>query len=107
MKRILYIHHTFREQSYNSLFYEFAQRVNKKKFKIYASCLRESGPYENKLKAIGVNVKNFQMRTVFDFSVIFKLHVPYYIFVVYHCKTICSCMILKLKWVELILQSII
>lgn len=73
MKRILYIHHTFRDQSYNLLLLNFARRINRKKYKIIVCCLREGGPYEKKFRDNGFEVKNFRMKTLFDFWVIFKL----------------------------------
>jgi glycosyltransferase involved in cell wall biosynthesis len=74
MKRVLYIHHTFRDQSYNSLLYEFAKRVNnKKKYEIFACCLRGDGPYEKKLDDIGVQVRNFRMNNLLKFWVVFKI----------------------------------
>jgi glycosyltransferase involved in cell wall biosynthesis len=38
-----------------------------------ACCLREGGPYEQMLHQIGVRVKNFNMKSLFDFRVIFKI----------------------------------
>ena len=73
MKRILYIHHTFRAHSYNSLLLDFASRVNRERFEILVCCLRDNGPYEKIFRDFGLQVKNFKMRTVFDFWVIFKI----------------------------------
>jgi glycosyltransferase involved in cell wall biosynthesis len=73
MKRILYIHHTFRDQSPQSLLLEVAKRLNRKKYEIFACCLSEGGPYKKKLEDIGVKVANFRMKSVFDFWVIFKI----------------------------------
>ncbi len=73
MKKILYIHHTFRDQSPQSLLLEVAKRLNRKKYEIFACCLREGGLYEKKLDDIGVKVTNFRMRSIFDFWIIFKI----------------------------------
>jgi glycosyltransferase involved in cell wall biosynthesis len=53
--------------------FEFARRTDKGKYEILACCLREGGPYEERLKSIGVPVKNFKMRNVFEFWVIAKI----------------------------------
>lgn len=71
--RILYIHHTFRNQSGSFLLWNIAKRIDRKKYKVFAVCLREGGPYESKLKAIGVEVKNFDMKSLLDVRIIFSL----------------------------------
>lgn len=71
--RILYIHHTFRNQSYNSLLWNIANRIDRKKYQIFAACLREGGPYEDKLKSIGVEVTNFDLNTLLDLRIIPRL----------------------------------
>lgn len=64
--KILYIHHTFRSQSYNSQLWEFAKRVDRSRYEIWISCLREGGPYEERFRALGLAVHNFDMKSVFD-----------------------------------------
>lgn len=71
--KILYIHHTFRSQSYNSLLLELAKRINRDKYEIAVCCLREGGPYEQRFKDIGVDVQNFNMKTVLDIRIIPRL----------------------------------
>lgn len=71
--RILYIHHTFRNQSGSFLLWNIAKRIDRKKYKVFAVCLREGGPYESKLRAIGVEVKNFDMKSLLDVRIIFRL----------------------------------
>jgi glycosyltransferase involved in cell wall biosynthesis len=71
--RILYIHHTFRNQSGSFLLWNIAKRIDRKQYKVFAVCLREGGPYESKLRAIGVEVKNFDMKSLLDVRIIFRL----------------------------------
>jgi len=71
--KILYIHHTFRNQSGSVLLWNIAKRINRKKYKIFAACLREGGPYEDKLRNIGVTVKNFDLKTLVDLRIIPRL----------------------------------
>jgi len=71
--KILYIHHTFRNQSGSVLLWNIAKRINRKKYKIFAACLREGGPYEDKLRNIGVTVKNFDLKTLLDLRIIPRL----------------------------------
>lgn len=71
--KILYIHHTFRPQSYNSLLLELAKRINRDRYEIAVCCLREGGPYEQKFKDIGLDVKNLNMKTVLDIRIIPRL----------------------------------
>lgn len=73
MKKLLYIHHTFRDQSYNSLLFDFAKRVNREKYEVSVCCLREGGPYEQRFKDIGLYVKNFKMKGVFDIRIVPRL----------------------------------
>ena len=71
--RILYIHHTFRNQSGSLLLWNIAKGLDKKKYQVFAACLREGGPYEGKLRDIGVEVKNFDLKTLLDIRIIFRL----------------------------------
>lgn len=71
--RILYIHHTFRNQSGSFLLWNLASRIDKRRYRVFAACLREGGPYERKLRDIGVKVTNFDLKTLIDFRIIFKL----------------------------------
>ncbi|MFW6145390.1 MAG: glycosyltransferase, partial [bacterium] len=71
--RILYIHHTFRDQSGSFLLWNIAKRIDKSKYEVFAACLREGGPYEDKLRDIGVKVKNFDLRTLVDVRIILRL----------------------------------
>ncbi len=71
--RILYIHHTFRNQSGSFLLWNIAKRIDKKKYQVFAACLREGGPYEDKLRRIGVKVKNFDLKTLVDIRIIPRL----------------------------------
>jgi len=71
--RILYIHHTFRNQSYNFLLWNIVNRIDRAKYEIFAACLREGGPYEEKLRDIGVTVKNFDLKTLLDLRIISRL----------------------------------
>jgi glycosyltransferase involved in cell wall biosynthesis len=71
--RILYVHHTFRNQSYNSLLWNIANRIDKRRYLLFAACLREGGPYEDKLRDIGVTVKNFGLKTLLDLRIILRL----------------------------------
>jgi len=71
--KILYIHHTFRPQSYNSLLLELAKRINRDRYEIAVCCLREGGPYEQRFKDIGLDVKNFNMKTMLDIRIIPRL----------------------------------
>ena len=71
--RILYIHHTFRNQSGSFLLWNIAKRIDKSKYQVFAACLREGGPYEDKLRRIGVQVKNFDLKTLVDIRIILRL----------------------------------
>lgn len=71
--RILYIHHTFRNQSGSFLLWNIAKRIDKTKYKVFAACLREGGPYETKLREIGVEIKNFDLKTLLDIRIIPRL----------------------------------
>lgn len=71
--RILYIHHTFRNQSYNSLLWNIVNRIDRAKYQIFAACLREGGPYEDKLRSLGVQVTNFDLKTLLDLRIIPRL----------------------------------
>jgi len=55
------------------LLWNIAKRINRKKYKIFAACLREGGPYEDKLRNIGVTVKNFDLKTLVDLRIIPRL----------------------------------
>jgi glycosyltransferase involved in cell wall biosynthesis len=71
--KILYIHHTFRNQSGSFLLWNIAKRIDKNKYQVFAACLREGGPYEDKLRRIGVQVKNFDLKTLVDIRIIPRL----------------------------------
>lgn len=71
--RIFYIHHTFRNQSGSFLLWNIAKRLDRERFQIFAACLREGGPYETKLRDVGVEVVNFDLKTLIDIRVILRL----------------------------------
>jgi len=53
--------------------WNIAKRIDKKKYQVFAACLREGGPYEDKLRRIGVKVKNFDLKTLVDIRIILRL----------------------------------
>jgi len=53
--------------------WNIARRLNKNKYQVFAACLREGGPYEDKLRRIGVKVKNFDLKTLMDIRIILRL----------------------------------
>lgn len=71
--RILYIHHTLRDQSYNLLLWNLAKRMDRRDFRILVACLREGGPYEEKLRDLGIEVRNFDLKTILDVRIIYHL----------------------------------
>jgi len=71
--RILYVHHTFREQSYNSQLWEFVKRTDRNRYDIWITCLREGGPYAGRFQELGARVKNFNMGSVLDLRIIYRL----------------------------------
>ena len=53
--------------------WNIAKRIDKNKYQVFAACLREGGPYEDKLRHIGVKVKNFDLKTLVDIRIILRL----------------------------------
>jgi len=73
MKRILHIHHTFRDQSYNSRLWNLAQQIDRDKYQLFACCLKEGGPYEKRLRDTGINVSNLGLKNILDVRIIPRL----------------------------------
>lgn len=71
--KILYIQSTFKDESPSLLLWYLCQFIDKEKYEILACCMRTGGPYEDKLRELGIQVKNFNMKSIFDLWVIFKL----------------------------------
>lgn len=71
--KILYIQSTFKDGSPNSLLWNLSKRMDKDKYEILACCMRKGGPYEENLRDLGLQVKNFNMKGVLDVRVIFKI----------------------------------
>ncbi len=53
--------------------WNIAKRIDRNKYQVFAACLREGGPYEDKLRHIGVRVKNFDLKTLVDMRIILRL----------------------------------
>ncbi|MFX0198227.1 MAG: hypothetical protein ACFFCW_19080, partial [Candidatus Hodarchaeota archaeon] len=71
--KILYIHSTFEDYSYNSVIWKLSRLIDKDKYQILACCMRKGGPYEERFRELGLQVENFNMKSVLDLRVIFKL----------------------------------
>ena len=71
--KILYIQSTFEVESPSLLLWYLCRFIDKDKYQILACCMRKGGPYEDKLRDLGIQVKNFNMKCILDLRVIFKL----------------------------------
>jgi len=71
--KILYVHHTFRNQSYNSLLRNIANRLDKERYSLFAVCLREGGPFEYLLGNAGLHVTNLGLKSLLDPRIIPRL----------------------------------
>ncbi len=70
---ILYLITEFDTGGAETMLYELASRVDRKKFKVSACCLTGRGPIGEKLSAAGVKVFYLDMKGKWDFPALFRL----------------------------------
>jgi glycosyltransferase involved in cell wall biosynthesis len=72
-RRLLHVTSTLEDHGYVHLIWHFSRLVDPSKYQVVICCMYKGGPYLEKFRELGIEVKNLDMRSYFDLRVVPKL----------------------------------